>query len=78
MTTPCTPTTRPTGTPRPANGRTAASELRALQACRQLESWGIHGATPAYDPAEGGYTGQVAVDPDELLFALDTAGEGER
>jgi hypothetical protein len=72
-----TPTTTPTTAPRPANGRTAANELRALQACRQLESWGIHGATPAYDPTEGGYTGHVAVDPDELLFALKAADEGE-
>jgi hypothetical protein len=77
MTTPSPPTTTPTITPRPATGRTAANELRALHACRQLEGWGIHGATPAYDPAEGGYTVHVAVDPDELLFALDTAGEGE-
>ena len=44
----------------PATYRTAANELRALQACRQLEDWGIREATPAYDPAEGGYTGQVA------------------
>ncbi len=73
MTTPSTPTT----TPRPANGRTAANELRALHACRQLEGWGIRGATPAYDPAEGGYTGQIAVDPDELIFALNAADEGE-
>ena len=58
-------------------GRTAANELRALHACRQLEDWGIRGAVPAYDPAEGGYTGQVAVDPYELLYALNTADEGE-
>jgi hypothetical protein len=75
--TPPTPTTTTTIGPRPAPGRTAANELRALRACRQLEGWGIHGATPAYDPAEGGYTGQVAVDPDELLRALNTASEGE-
>ena len=73
MTTPSTPA----ATARPANGQTAANELRALQACRQLEEWGIHGATPAYDPAEGGYTGQIAVDPDELIFALNAADEGE-
>jgi hypothetical protein len=61
---------------KPAN-RTAANELRALHACRQLEEWGIHGATPAYDPAEGGYTGHIAVDPNELLYALDAADECE-
>jgi hypothetical protein len=63
----------------PTAGRTAANELRALQACRQLEDWGIHEATPAYDPAEGGYTGHVAVDPDELIYAstapLEARGE---
>jgi len=32
---------------------------------------------PAYDPAEGGYTGQVAVYPDELLYALKSADEGQ-
>ena len=77
MTTTCTSTATLTSTSRSANGRAAANELRALQACRQLESWGIHGATPAYDPAEGGYSGQVAVDPAELLYALNTADEGE-
>jgi hypothetical protein len=51
--------------------------LGALHACRQLEEWGIHEATPAYDPATGGNTGQVAVHPDELLCALNTASEGE-
>jgi hypothetical protein len=57
--------------------RAAANELRARHACRQLERWGIRGAEPAYDPEHGGYTGQVAVDPDELLYALNTAAEGE-
>jgi hypothetical protein len=57
--------------------RAAGNELRAMHACRQLEDWGIHGATPAYDPAEGGYTGQVAVDPAELLYALNRADEDE-
>jgi hypothetical protein len=73
-------TTRPLPTgPRKAAtaGRTAANKLRALHACRQLEDWGIHGAVPAYDPAQGGYTGQVAVDPVELLYALNAASEGE-
>jgi hypothetical protein len=55
----------------------AANELRAQQACRQLEDWGIHGATPAYDPAEGGYTGEVAVDPNQLIYALNAASEDE-
>jgi hypothetical protein len=54
--------------------RCAANELRALQACRRLEEWG---ATPAYDSAEGGYTGDVAVDPDQLLYARNTATEDE-
>jgi hypothetical protein len=56
---------------------TAANELRARHTCRQLEQWGIHGAVPACDPEQGGYTGQVAVDPDELFYALNTAAEGE-
>jgi hypothetical protein len=56
--------------------KTAANELRALQACPQLEDWGIYGATPAYDPAEGGYTGDVAVDPDQLVYALNAAKRG--
>jgi hypothetical protein len=73
MTMPSTPTT----TARSVNGQSAANEIRALHACRQLEEWGIHEATPAYDPATGGYSGQVAVDPDELLCALNTASEGE-
>jgi hypothetical protein len=67
----------PTGSARPAIGRTAANELRALHACRQLEEWGIHDAVPACEPATGCYSGQVAVDPDELLCALTTASEGE-
>ena len=58
-------------------GRTAANELRALHACRQLEDWGIRSAVRAYDSDEGGYTGQVAVDADELHYALKTASEGE-
>ena len=66
--------TRPAGAVH-TTGRHAGNELRALRACRQLEEWGIHGAAPAYDPAEGGYTGMVAVDPDELLYALGSASE---
>ena len=58
--------------------QSAAAELRARQACRYLdEAHGLGSATPAYDPAEGGYTGAVAVDPDELLYALARAAEGE-
>lgn len=72
-----TTSSSPTTTMRSANGRTAANEIRALHACRQLEEWGIHEATPAYDPATGSYSGHVAVDPDELLSALNTASEGE-
>jgi hypothetical protein len=55
----------------PAVDKTAANELHALQACRRLEHWGIYGATPPYDPAAGGYTGDVAVDPDQLVYALN-------
>ena len=73
MTMPTTPTT----TARVANGQTASNEIRARHACRQLEEWGIHEATPAYDPATGGYNGRIAVDPDELFNALNTASEDE-
>lgn len=71
-------TTTPTseGSRRPVD-RTAANELRARQACRELEQWGIHGAEPAYDPAQAGCSGQVAVDPEELLYGLNAAAEGE-
>jgi hypothetical protein len=62
---------------RRAVGRCAANELRALRACRRLEEWGIHGATPAYDPAQVGYTGDVAVDPDKHMYANNTATEDE-
>jgi hypothetical protein len=70
MTTNCRPANS-----QPSSGRSAANELRALQACRQLEDWGIREAAPAYDPAEGGYTGHVAVDLDELLYALNRPAE---
>jgi hypothetical protein len=32
---------------------------------------------PVCGPAAGGYTGQVAVQPDEVIFALNAADEGE-
>jgi hypothetical protein len=58
--------------------RRAGDEFRALQACRHLEeTYGIRSAVPAYDPAAGGYTGEVTIDPDELLYALAVAAEGE-
>jgi hypothetical protein len=58
--------------------RRAGDELRALQACRHLEeTYGIRSAVPAYDPADGGYTGAVTIDPNELLYALAVAAEGE-
>ena len=66
-------TTTDTGHTRVAE---AGKQLRAYQACRQLETeFGIHGATPAYNAAEGGYTGDITIDPDELLAALADAYE---
>ncbi len=54
----------------------AGKRLRAYQACRQLETeFGIHGASAAYNAAEGGYTGDISIDPDELLTALAAAYE---
>ena len=49
------------------------NELRARQACRELEAWGIYSAEPAYDATAGGYTGAISVDAEDLLAALNHA-----
>ena len=51
----------------------AGNELRAHQACRELET--RYGAVPAYRTADGGYTGEITIDPSELLDALGYDGD---